>query len=452
MTDVLTRTYPDRDARAGGRWSTRGLLDEVRFLAAVERALAHLVAGWVPKVPELDDKLRLAAMLEPAMARAVALRGHAVALLERDEAALTASRSWVDPVRAIDAGGDVATVLDGVDALRSELAGRYGQLAGALDELFDARLLQTVRAAVIELATDTAPATGAGAMLNPIPTGSDGDVVPLDDVLWEPLDRVPVPARPAGRPRPEAGSLGYFATTSRTDPAEVAGELNSNVMAELAAMELMCRCSYEHPARSRSFHLAVARHAGDEARHAAIFRRLLFDRGFTEGGLPQYGTNYELGYAFPECEVGSERELLWRLLVLCTVLEGFAIDKLPLEIATRDWLGQHDLARALDYITTDELFHAENGLRLTRQLCDELNLEPMLERELVHGRFFGRQRDVRLRYLEADPERAAREIEILDGPDPDGVPFGARTQVELRLRAAFTRDECDQVDRWGYNR
>ena len=43
-------------------------------------------------------------------------------------------------------------------------------------------------------------------------------------------------------------------------------------------------------------------------------------------------------------------------------------------------------------------------------------------------------RDVRLRYLEADPERAAREIEILDGPDPDGVPFGARTQVELRLR------------------
>ena len=138
--------------------------------------------------------------------------------------------------------------------------------------------------------------------------------------------------------------------------------------------------------------------------------------------------------------------------MMCTVLEGFALDKLPLEIATRDWLDQPDIARALDYIAADELFHAENGLRLTRQLCDELNLDPILERERVHGRFFARQRDARLRYLAADPERAAREIEILDGPDPDAVPFLPRTEVERRLRASFTLDECEQVDRWGYNR
>jgi len=114
-------------------------------------------------------------------------------------------------------------------------------------------------------------------------------------------------------------------------------------------------------------------------------------------------------------------------------------------------VGQADFARALDYIATDELFHTENGLRLTRGLCDQLNLDPMLERERVHGRFFGRQRDVRVEYLEADAERAAAEIKMLEAPDPDGVPYSSRTEVELRLRASFTMAECEQVERWQYN-
>jgi hypothetical protein len=143
--------------------------------------------------------------------------------------------------------------------------------------------------------------------------------------------------------------------------------------------------------------------------------------------------------------------MLWRLLLLSTVLEALAIDKLPVEIGGRDWVGQSEFARALDYIAADELFHAENGLVLSRRLCNELGLDPILERELVHGRFFGRQRDVRIEYLEADPERAAAEIAILEAPDPDGVPYVSRTEVELRLRSSFTIDECDQVERWRYN-
>ena len=45
------------------------------------------------------------------------------------------------------------------------------------------------------------------------------------------------------------------------------------------------------------------------------------------------------------------------------------------------------------------------GLRLTRQLCDTLNLDRTRERERLHGRFFGRQHELRMQYLEADKER-----------------------------------------------
>ena len=112
-------------------------------------------------------------------------------------------------------------------------------------------------------------------------------------------------------------------------------------------MELMARSSYEHPELPWSFHLACARHAADEACHAAMFRRLLAERGFDESFLLQHVSNYEYAYEFPECEPRSQRELAWRLLILCTVLEALAIDKLPLEIAVRDTIGQHDIARAL---------------------------------------------------------------------------------------------------------
>ena len=284
--------------------------------------------------------------------------------------------------------------------IRAFVVERYRELDATLDPLLDARLLTTVGAAL-----DGAPSPAdPGARQSPLwrslsaawdDTTSPG--VPLDEVLWGPRDRVPFPARPPGRPRPEAGARGHMISSSRLEEGDIAGELNDNVMAELCALELLCRCSYEHPDLPWSSHLALARHATDEERHAAIFRRLLTERGCSEEALPQHGCNYEHAYEFPECEVGGKRELVWRLLILCTVLEGLALDKLPVEIGTRDVLGQTDFARALDYIATDELFHVENGLRLTRQLCAEHGFDPILDRERVHGRFFGRQRDVRRR-------------------------------------------------------
>ena len=452
----------DREARPNGRWSTPELPGILLHLCALERATAHVIAGWVPKIGDLDEKLTVAAALEDSMVRAVALRQQALALLERDESRLTVNPLWVEPLRDLDCCGDPASVVEGiVQDARQFMLSRYRELAASLDPLLDTRLTVTIGAATGKLSSEissigTPILRRAGDVsfqtaLAAAWMADSGPKVSIDDILWRPIDRVPVPARPAGRKRPPTGVRGHFRKGSRLTLADISGELNDNVMAELSALELLCRSTYEHPKLPWSFHLALARHATDEARHAAIFRRLLCANGIDESTLTQHGANYEYAYEFPECEVGSERELLWRLLILCTVLEALAIDKLPVEIAGRDFVGQADFARALDYIATDELFHTENGLRLTRGLCDQLNLDPMLERERVHGRFFGRQRDVRVEYLEADAERAAAEIKMLEAPDPDGVPYSSRTEVELRLRASFTMAECEQVERWQYN-
>jgi len=442
--------------RPGGRWSPPNVVGELIHLAAIERAAAHAVSGWLPKIPELDDKIRLASILENSMARAVALRQHALKLLERDSSFLIARASWIEPLRVLDAGADPDVFAHGISTdLNSFLHIRYRALLAQLDELYDARAIASLRAAGDQLSSSSKQQNGVPSALAVALEQAWNDEstppVPLDAVLWRPADRVPVPARPAGRARPEPGALGVLRSTSRREADDLCAELNDNVMAELSAMELLSRCSYEHPDIPWPSHMTLAVHVADEARHAAIFRRLLSQNGFDESNLPQHGANYEYGYQFPECEIGGKRELIWRVLIMCTVLEALAMDKLPVEIATRDWLGQHDFARALDYIATDELFHTENGLRLTRKLCDEYGFDPMLERERVHGRFFARQRNVRARYLAADPVRAAREVAILEGPDPDSVPFASRTQVELRKRASFTDEECEQVERWGYH-
>ena len=448
---------PDRNERLGGRWTSPDLVDDLLKLSAIERGTAHVAAGWIAKVPNLDAKVVLGGIFEECMKRSIGLRQSALALLQRDEAALRVRRAWVEPLAALDACSESEVVFSRLtNDLPAFLLSRYRVLLSRLDPLLDARTIKTARTAIAELAE----AKHNGALLfDSIFTdalvaawsSNDGEPVALDDLLWQPLDRVPIPARPAERPRPQAGARAHLRHLSRRDPSDLAIELNDNVMSELCAMELMARCSYEHPDLSWSNHLSLAAHAADEARHTAIFRRLIEQHGFCESQLPQHGANYEYAYAFPECDPGSKHELIWRLLIVCTVLEALAIDKLPVEIASRDVLGPADLARALDYISIDELFHTENGLRLTRQLCEKYGLDPMLERELVHGRFFGRQRKVRAEYLAADTERAAREIAILEAPDPDGLTFQSRTEVELRRRASFTEEECEQVNRWGYN-
>ena len=148
-------SYADREARAGGRWSTPGLILDLLRLASLERAVAHVIAAWVPKIPDLDDKLAVASGFEDAMVRASALRQHALTLLERDERGLTIDRDWVAPLRELDRRAKLADVVEGllVD-VPAFLLSRYRALAAQLDLLLDARLIATVHTAIDRLGTD----------------------------------------------------------------------------------------------------------------------------------------------------------------------------------------------------------------------------------------------------------------------------------------------------------
>jgi len=221
-------TVPDRterDHRPGGRWSSPHLIDDLLHLAVVERVAAHLIAGWVPKIGELDDKLALAAGLEGHWLRAITLRQHALTLAERDNDALTADPGWIVPLHALDHRGDGQLIITAISGVRQFLLSRYRELAERLDPMLDARLRATVHSAIDALACSMTaigtpmPLAGRDTSLPTqleIARSAGGtDRTPIDDLIWAPVDRVPVPARPAARQRPPTGARAHFRKGSR---------------------------------------------------------------------------------------------------------------------------------------------------------------------------------------------------------------------------------------------
>ena len=106
--------------------------------------------------------------------------------------------------------------------------------------------------------------------------------------------------------------------------------LHKELDEEYTTLELIARNSYEHPDMPWAFHRDMARQASDEARHAIMIRRLMTARGFRHGDFPLSTSSYDGIYAFEPCEAGSRKELLWRMLIRQTFMEGLAIDHLAL--------------------------------------------------------------------------------------------------------------------------
>jgi uncharacterized ferritin-like protein (DUF455 family) len=279
---------------------------------------------------------------------------------------------------------------------------------------------------------------------------------PAGETLWAPLDRVPVAVRPAHVDRGTPGALRPLPLDSNTDPAGTGLVLHNNINGEYTTMELVSRCSYEYPEMRSDFHLDMARHASDEARHAVAFERLAENYGVRYGDLPVYTYTYDALYQFDRCPEGSKHELLWRLLLRATVQEGTSLDDLIFQAKRREFLQQYDIADTFRCILADELYHVRGGLKWTRELCNELGKKPLEERELARGLYNVGMLLRRNRFLKEHPDLAAREaayqkeLQEYRRQHEIKLPVERVLHKELRKVAGFTDEDIAQAAKWEY--
>jgi len=429
-------------------------------LVYLERATAHVLAGWMPKVADLALKRELGRELGASMERATALRRRREGLLRATASELPVAAGLQHLMKQLDAAPDPATMLSGLYGfLRPRLIARYREHLARTDPVGDAPSRRVLGQALEEL--EAAPGATSGgappaAQLRELELlwheRFSGEALPEAQALWGPLDRVPAAARDPQLPRVEAGSMGILTVDSVNDPLDVARFLHADLDEEYTTLELCARSSYEHPDMPWAFHADMARQGADECRHATAMLGLLEARGHRHGDFPVTTGSYDGLYAFAPCEEGSRKELLWRILIRQTFMEGLALDFLAHNTKRREAAGQNDIAHVLEYILADEVFHAESGVRWSAYLLGGDRKAVLQERYEALKSQAAATEIVRNRYVLGNLDKAMAELSLLEegkrrrGGKPPDQPLN-RTG---RRQAGFSDDDILQVLSWGY--
>jgi uncharacterized ferritin-like protein (DUF455 family) len=445
-------------------WSPAEAANSIARLAFLERALAHILAGWAVKMPAFEAKLVFAAQMHRAMERATQWRSRIHGLCHAVAAEPRIPRGWQAALKQIDASPDPVAVVAGV----------HGVLYPRLIAMCQAHARKTVAdgdGASLELVASFVPALRAErrAGLSLLSWSQrakvrtsrrrfgdlwtareNGEPLPLEQLLWEPLDRVPAAIRPEGSRFSPTGSLGLLPADPLHAPGDVAILLHKELDEEFTTLELVARNSYEHPSMPWSFHRDMARQASDEARHARMIGRLLQARGIRHGQFNISTASYDGLYAFVPCEPGSRKELLWRMLIRQTFMEGLAIDHLASDIERRKLVGQGDIALVFEYILRDEVFHAQSGLRWSRELVGPGQL--VEARREAFDYFTARAEAARERFVMENLDAAMHEMAAIEAVK--AVRGAKRRKTSLnrvgRDQAGYSEDDLRQVVAWGF--
>jgi len=447
-------------------WSPGRAAESLVQPACVERSLAHILAGWVVKMPAFDAKLAFATQMHRSMERATFLRsrvnglGHATA----NEATVTTGLRAV--LLHIDRAPSPALLLAAIYRwLYPCLIGLYETHLRETDPDGDRPSIDLIQSFLAPLERERRQGL---ALSSRVGRGIDkrwigeiedlwngrasGRPLPLADVPWNPIDRVPAAVRPEGSRFSPSGSLGLLPVDPVHDPRDIGMFLHKELDEEYTTLELMARNSYEHPDMPWAFHRDMARQASDEARHAVMIARLMTARGFRHGDFALTTSSYDGIYEFEPCAAGSRRELLWRMLIRQTFMEGLAIDNLAYEIKRRRATGHDDIASVFEYILRDEVFHAQSGLRWSRELLGSDPQAILKEREEAVRYFTSRAEAAREAFVLNNLDQAMNELAVVEagrecrGGKPPQRPLN-RTG---RAQAGYTEDEIVQVTSWGY--
>lgn len=452
--------------RRAAFWSPTEAAASLVRLAWIERALAHVLAGWAVKMPAFEAKLAFGLHMHRAMERATLLRGRVNGLCRATATEATLPDGWRSLLSHLDRASTPARLLAAV----------YRWFAPRLAELYETHLRETDPdgdRASVELIRSFLPQLKEerkrGLSLPPANRRADdrawfreleqiwhgrtaGAPLALADGLWGPLDRVPGAVRPEGSRFSPLGSLGVFPRDPLHDPRDLGMSLHKELDEEYTTLELIARNSYEHPDMPWAFHRDMARQASDEARHAAMIERVMDVRGFRHGDFPLSASSYDGIYEFEPCAPGSRRELLWRMLIRQTFMEGLAIDHLPGEIERRRRAGQSDIAAVFEYILRDEVFHAQSGQRWARELLGDDPQALLKAREEAIGYFTRRAEAAREHFVMNHLDDAMGELEAVEAARELGggkLPERPLNRTG-RVQAGYTDEDIRQVVSWGY--
>jgi uncharacterized ferritin-like protein (DUF455 family) len=444
------------------------VIARVTELAFLHRALAHVSAGWAVKVPDLSIKAALARHAYEDLDIAHKLTGHLYALTRQPADKAVLPRGMSEAARMIDLAPNADAMLVALYGIgRRHLFHAYEELSKLLDPVLDAQLLylahpavevlrsqlkygQTVLQARLETCTDEYAEQVEAAFSR----RRSGEHMELGQALWSPLDRAERAQRPASMKRAKPGSMRALPLDSARDPEGVAQFVHNLINGEYTTLELCARSSYEHPDLPASFHLAMLRQAGDEARHAQGLENVLSKLGHKYGDFPVYTLTYDAYYAFAGCDPGSKRELLFRLLVRGSIDEGLALDDFAFQIEHRAHLQQEELAELFKYLLADESFHVQSALKWSRHLCGEDETKVLAEREAANTAVNTLLDERRREFVAAHPEEAMaelvhkRRVAALEAKDP--LPFTRKTNVAARKSAGYSEADLRQLNAWGY--
>jgi uncharacterized ferritin-like protein (DUF455 family) len=436
-------------------------------LAYLERATAHIQAGWIPKLPDMSAKVELGQEMFRAMDRASQINKRMSGLLRANGVELAIPHGWRNVMRQLDGVKDEAALFAGLYSIvLPALAALYATHLSQTDILGDGPSLPMLQRMLPELKRHIDWGT---TRLSAMPSNSattsfcvelqqlwntrhTSAEIAAEQALWNPLDRVPAARRPPGLTPCEPGSLGLLTVDSVNIASDVAIFLHSDLDEEFTTLELMARNSYEHPNMPWQFHMDMARQVSDEARHALLIQQLLNARGFHYGDFDISTSSYDGLYAFEPCEPGSEKELLWRILIRQTFMEGLALDFLGHDIKRRQQAGQHDIAQALEYILADEVFHAGSGLRWAAHLLGGDRRAVLQERYESLTYYAKRAEALRQSFAVKNPEKAMGELVIVEeGKRRRGGKLPDRPLNRLgRVQAGYSDDDILQILSWGY--
>jgi uncharacterized ferritin-like protein (DUF455 family) len=434
------------------------LVERLGELGYLERAAAHVLAGWVPRAVALADKVALARAAHRHMQRANGLHRQVWALTRLEDGVGTVATGARTLMQALDAAPTEAALRMGFDRfLRAHLLTLYRSLAERCDPLLNESTWALCRSAVLDLETrlDSKRQPVSRDWLRQLHAlwlaRAEGPLLTAKDSLWPPRDRVRFPARSSDLPFDTPGALRTIPIDANRRRRDIAIGLHRNLDGEYTTMELVARNSYEHPDMPWSFHLDALRHASDEARHAVMVERLMAGCGARYGDFPVNTIGYESIYEFRDVPAGSRKELLWRMLLRQTYQEGMALDSLAFEIRRREFLGQRRHAEVFECLMADEVFHAESGLRWSLWLLQGDQDAVRAEREkavLAWGTELDRRRQA---FVERHLDRALDEIAQLEEAERHrDLPFKMTLNVRARLEAGFTERDLEQVLAWGF--